>query len=107
MEEVDKIKFIKGATPTKLEKPDAEGKIKVTWQQDGQEMSDEYDTVLFAIGRYATTQGLNLQNAGLVAEKNGKFKVNEFEQTNVPHIYALGDIQHERLELQPTAAKGG
>jgi pyruvate/2-oxoglutarate dehydrogenase complex dihydrolipoamide dehydrogenase (E3) component len=48
--------------------------------------------VLFAIGRYALTAGLNLANAGLVCEKNGKFKVNEYEQTNVPHIYALGDI---------------
>lgn len=70
-------------------------------------MSDEYDTVLFAIGRYAVTEGLNLANAGLVAEKNGKFKVNAEEQTNVPHIYAIGDIQDGRLELTPTAIKAG
>ncbi len=63
--------------------------------------------MLFAIGRYALTAGLNLANAGLVCEKNGKFKVNEFEQTNVPHIYALGDIQDGRLELTPTAIKAG
>jgi pyruvate/2-oxoglutarate dehydrogenase complex dihydrolipoamide dehydrogenase (E3) component len=48
--------------------------------------------VLFAIGRYAVTGGLNLQNAGLVCEKNGKFKVNDVEQTNVPNIYAIGDV---------------
>jgi len=86
-------KFIRGAVPLKLEKPDPSGKIKVTWQNsDGTEGSDEYDTVLFAIGRYALTGGLNLAAAGLKAESNGKFLVNEHEQTNVPHIYAIGDI---------------
>jgi len=48
--------------------------------------------VLFAIGRYAVTSGLNLANAGLICEKNGKFVVNERDETNVSHIYAIGDI---------------
>lgn len=72
-------KFIRDSIPTKLEKPDADGRIKVTWKSGNVEASEEFDTVLFAIGRYALTEGLNLKNAGLVAEKNGKFKVNEFE----------------------------
>lgn len=87
-------KFMRSATPTKLEKPDADGKIKVYYTQDGVEKSDEYDTVLFAIGRYAITEGLNLQAAGVKAEKNGKFIVNDVEQTNVPNIYAIGDVLH-------------
>lgn len=70
-------KFIRGAVPTKLEKPDPSGKVKVTWQNnDGSQGSDEYDTVLFAIGRYALTAGLNLAAAGLKTESNGKFIVN-------------------------------
>jgi len=102
-------KFIKGATPLKLEKPDPNGRIRVTWksENDGTESSDDFDTVLFAIGRYAVTQGLNLEAAGVKAEKNGKFNVNEYEQTNVPHIYAIGDVQNGRLELTPTAIKAG
>lgn len=73
-------KFIKGATPTKLEKTDPNGPIHVTWQfDDGTVTSGEFDTVLFAIGRYAVTEGLNLHAAGVLAEKNGKFKVNEFD----------------------------
>lgn len=72
-------KFIRGAVPTKLEKPDPNGRIKVTWSTGGVEESDEFDTVLFAIGRYALTEGLNLKNAGLVCEKNGKFKVSPTE----------------------------
>lgn len=100
-------KFINNAVPTKLEKPDENGRIKVTWSSDGKEVSDEFDTVLFAIGRYAITEGLNLPAAGLVVEKNGKFKVNDVEQTNVPHIYAIGDVLYGQLELTPVAIKAG
>jgi thioredoxin reductase (NADPH) len=100
-------KFIRGATPSKLEKPDPNGRIKVTYNQDGKELVEEYDTVLFAIGRYALTEGLNLANAGLTCEKNGKFNVNQYDQTNVPHIYAIGDIQNGKLELTPSAIKAG
>jgi thioredoxin reductase (NADPH) len=99
-------KFIRNATPSKLEKLDS-GRIQVTFNQEGKEQADEYDTVLFAIGRYALTAGLNLDAAGLKVEKNGKFIVNEHEQTSVPHIYAIGDIQHGKLELTPTAIQAG
>lgn len=70
-------------------------------------MSDEFDTVLFAIGRYAVTEGVGLDKAGVTVEKNGKIIVNEREQTNVPHIFAIGDVQHGKLELTPTAIKAG
>jgi len=50
---------------------------------------------------------LNLQNAGVVCEKNGKFKVNDVEQTNVPNIYAIGDVIYGQLELTPVAIKAG
>jgi len=101
-------KFLKNSTPQKLEKLD-NGKIKVTYHKgkNNTECSDEYDTVLFAIGRYAVTEGIDMEKAGLTCEKNGKFIVNEFEQTNVPHIYAIGDIQYGKLELTPTAIKAG
>jgi len=48
-------KFIRNSVPTKLEKPDPNGRIKVTWMNENKEESDEFDTVLFAIGRYALT----------------------------------------------------
>jgi len=100
-------KFIKKAVPVKLEKPDADGKIVVTYKQGDEEKTEEYDTVLFAMGRYAVTEGLNLDKAGVKAEKNGKFIVNEEEQTNVPNIYAIGDVIYGQLELTPVAIKAG
>ena len=62
---------------------------------------------MFAVGRYALTKGLNLENAGLKAEANGKFIVNDEEQTNVPNIYAIGDVLDGRLELTPVAIRTG
>lgn len=100
-------KFIRGFTPTKLERLEEGGPITVTYTDDSSSFTDTFDTVLFAIGRYAVTAGLNLANAGVHAESNGKFRVNSYEQTNVPNIYAIGDVLYGRLELTPVAIKAG
>lgn len=50
------------------------------------------DTVLFAAGRQGVTEDLQLQNAGLEADKRGRIKVNEKYQSAQPHIYAAGDV---------------
>lgn len=100
-------KFIRGATPSRLEKNEETGKIIAVYNQDGVEHSDEYDTVLFAIGRYAVTEDLKLDNAGLIAENNGKFKTDKYQRTNVENIYAIGDVLDGKLELTPTAIQAG
>lgn len=50
------------------------------------------DCLLYAIGRQGATEGLNLQAAGLAADSRGRIKVNARYQTDVPHIYAAGDV---------------
>jgi len=100
-------KFVRGAIPTKLEKPDPNGPIIVSYEQDGNIVQDKYDTVLFAIGRYALTKDINLEAVGIKAESNLKIKVNDLEQTNVPHIFAIGDVIYGKLELTPVAIKAG
>lgn len=53
-----------------------------------------YDTVLFAIGRRALTEELKPENAGLkLVPENSKIEAIH-EQTNVPNIYAVGDVLH-------------
>lgn len=101
------VKFIKNAIPSRLEKPDANGKIVVTYSVEGAEEKDEYDTVLFAIGRYALTEGINLQNVGIKPESNWKIKAKEDESTNVDNIYVIGDVIYGKLELTPVAIKAG
>jgi NAD(P) transhydrogenase len=50
------------------------------------------DCLLYAVGRQGATETLNLSAAGLTADDRGRIKVNEFFQTEVPHIYACGDV---------------
>ena len=50
------------------------------------------DALIYAVGRQANGDRLNLAAAGMEADPRGKIKVNEHYQTSVPHIYAAGDI---------------
>ncbi len=50
------------------------------------------DCVISAAGRRANTAGLCVENAGLTLEKNGTIATNEYLETAVPHIYAIGDV---------------
>jgi len=96
-----KIKY--GATPSRVEKQ-PNGKLLLT-MSDGS--SDEYDTVIAAVGRTADTAGMNLGAVGVEASpKNGKFDT-KLEQTNVPHVYAIGDVLQDKPELTPVAIQAG
>jgi NAD(P) transhydrogenase len=48
--------------------------------------------LLYAVGRQGTTNALRLDAAGLKADDRERLKVNSFYQTEVPHIYAVGDV---------------
>ena len=52
----------------------------------------ECDLVLSAIGRIPNTEALNLENAKIEAKPNGQIITNEQYQTNINHIYAVGDV---------------
>jgi NAD(P) transhydrogenase len=49
-------------------------------------------TLLYAVGRQGTTLALRLDAAGLKSDDRERLKVNSFYQTEVPHIYAVGDV---------------
>lgn len=101
------VKFVRPATPTAIEKT-GDGKLKVTWvdANTGSESSDVYDSVFTATGRAPDTSKLGLGAAGVVTDKEGKIPVSG-EQTNVPHIYAIGDVISGGLELTPVAIMAG
>jgi NAD(P) transhydrogenase len=50
------------------------------------------ETLMYCIGRQGATEQLNLPAAGLSADNRGRLKVNENYQTEIPHIYAAGDV---------------
>ncbi|WP_042168026.1 FAD-dependent oxidoreductase [Paenibacillus gorillae] len=53
----------------------------------------EGDAILIATGRKPNTEGLMLQQAGVKVSDRGAIEVNEVLQTNISHIYALGDVK--------------
>ncbi|CAH2277521.1 thioredoxin reductase 1, cytoplasmic [Pelobates cultripes] len=105
------VKFIRQFVPTKIEQIEAgtPGKLLVTSQStDGTEITEEYNTVLLAIGRDACTRRIGLEIPGVkINEKTGKIPVNDEEQTNVPYIYAIGDVLEDKIELTPVAIQAG
>lgn len=62
----------------------------------------ETDVVLFATGRTPNSQNIGLEEAGIRLDKNGAIEVNSFSQTNIPSIYAVGDVTN-RINLTPVA----
>ncbi|WBU61166.1 glutathione-disulfide reductase [Paracoccus albus] len=89
------------ATPVKLEKSD-DG-IRVEFANGS---SDSFDRVMFATGRAPYTKGLGLEAAGVKTGKNGKIIVDQWSQTNVPSIFAVGDVT-DRVNLTPVAIREG
>ena len=53
------------------------------------------DAILVAAGRKSNVGGLNLDAAGVECKQDGRLKTNTFLQTNVPHLWAAGDISSE------------
>src|SRR5947209_3665590 len=64
------------------------------------------DTVMFATGRRPNVSGLGLEAAGVRIDAKGAIAVDEYSRTNVPHIYAVGDVT-DRLALTPVAIREG
>lgn len=69
---------------------------------------DEFvaDAVLFATGRHPNTKRLNLEAVGVELDKAGAIKVDEYSRTNVPSIWAVGDVTN-RMNLTPVALMEG
>ena len=61
--------------------------------KDGAEQKVTVDAVLLAAGRSANTKGLGLEKAKVALDQRGNVIVNEYLQTSVPHIYAMGDVK--------------
>ncbi|PRY23727.1 NADPH-glutathione reductase [Aliiruegeria haliotis] len=64
------------------------------------------DQVLFAVGRTPNTSGLGLEEAGVDIGRRGEVMVNDYSQTSVPSIYAIGDVTN-RVQLTPVAIREG
>ncbi|WP_102225004.1 glutathione-disulfide reductase [Acidimangrovimonas sediminis] len=79
------------------------GGIRVS-STDGHERT--FEAVMYATGRRPNTAGLGLEQAGVELGRYGKVVVDDYSQTSVPSIYAVGDVT-DRIALTPVAIREG
>ena len=77
---------------TDVQGADAGATVTFEKQSDGEVTTKEYDYCLVAIGRRPYTEGLGLDKAGVEVDDKGRVGVDHHMQTNVPHIFAIGDV---------------
>jgi len=65
-----------------------------------------YDQVIFATGRTPNTDGLGLEAVGVEVGLSNEVMVDDYSQTKVPSIYAIGDVTN-RVQLTPVAIREG
>jgi dihydrolipoamide dehydrogenase len=61
-------------------------------EREGEDVELPFDALLVAVGRVANTSGFGLQELGVRLTARGTVEVNEYLQTNIPTIYACGDV---------------
>ncbi len=81
-----------------------EGKTRIVTLDDGSKI--EADQVMFAVGRVPNTDGMGLDKAGVELGRGGQILVDEYSRTNIPNIFAVGDVT-DRLQLTPVAIREG
>ena len=64
------------------------------------------ECVMYATGRKANTEGLGLDRAGVQLRNNGAIKVDDYNRTSQPNIFAVGDVT-DRIQLTPVAIQEG
>ncbi len=86
------LKFVMGAAVQKTEATKTKAKVTYKLRKDDSEHVVEADTVLVATGRKPYSDGLGLDALGVEMTPRGQIKVGADWQTNVPGIYAIGDV---------------
>merc|ERR1712008_101749 len=97
------VNLHKESQATKVEK-DANGKLTVTYKDaegNGSSVSD-VDQLIWAVGRTPMTKDIGLEEAGVKLTETGHVHVDEYQNSSVENIYALGDVSGE-VELTPVA----
>jgi dihydrolipoamide dehydrogenase len=98
-----KIKVLTGARMTAAEPGD--GGVRIGLERGGKAETVDAELLLSAVGRKPVTDGLGLEALGIEMER-GYVKVNPLMQTNVPNIYAIGDVVNTPWLAHVASAEG-
>jgi len=83
------------------------GMKKIYYKDQNGEGSLEVDTLLWAIGRSPELEKLNLGITKVAQDERGHIKTDDYQNTNIDHIFALGDVCDRGFELTPVAIAAG
>jgi glutathione reductase (NADPH) len=79
---------------------------KLTLRCEDSRQNSGFDTLIWAIGRVPNIEQLNLAAAGIEADEQGFVRTDDYQNTPVPGIYAVGDVSG-RIALTPVAIAAG
>jgi dihydrolipoamide dehydrogenase len=98
---------IKCLVGNKVESVEATGTgVKVTTSAEGKQTTLEAEQALVAIGFRPNSKGFGLEEAGVKLNERGFVEINEKMQTNVPNIYAIGDVTGKLMLAHVGSAMG-
>lgn len=97
----------KGSSQSKVEKDDS-GKLILHYKdkKNGEAVLKDIDHLIWAIGRTPATKGIGLEEAGVKMNEKGYIEVDDYQNSSVDNIYALGDVTGQ-VELTPVAIAAG
>lgn len=93
-------------TSRQIERVERERDDSLSVRLCGGETVSGFDTIIWAIGRRPYTAGLHLERAGVSLGPNGEITVDDYQNTNIDGIYALGDVTGKWM-LTPVAIAAG
>lgn len=95
------VKLVIGA---RAEKVEVEGDRVVVYCDDGRRITGTH--ALVAVGSVPNSDGLGLEDVGVETDSRGFIRVDEYQRTTVPHIYAAGDVTGQMLLSSVATAQG-
>ncbi len=66
--------------------------VTVTYEDKGESKTETFDKLIISIGRVPHTKGLNAESVGLQLDERGFVAVDDYCQTNLPGVWAIGDV---------------
>jgi dihydrolipoamide dehydrogenase len=100
------VKILTGTKVESILDEGADGSVTVTISKDGKTEELKADKVLQAIGFAPNVQGFGLEKAGVALTDRKAIGIDDYMRTNVPHIYAIGDVT-AKLQLAHVAEAQG
>ena len=95
------------ARGTEIKGKGSSRKDHLTFEKDGEEQTIKVDKVLVTVGRSPNTKGWGLENMGVRMDTGGRFiRIDRQSRTNVPGVYAIGDVAGEPMLAHKASAQG-